>query len=139
MAIVVMKITKRPIAIIVNIVACSTSIRQTSDGALQSVFHLRYRNECQNRNIRKQCYKHGHKIRRILNIDRVNSTEGDDECLICNESLDTSSIWGRFVCRCPHWYHYDCLVTYVTKEGSYHMDRLKCIICRESPRSIETL
>ena len=81
MAIVVMKITKRPIAIIVNILACSTSICQTSDGALQSVFHLRYRNECQNRNIRKQCYKHGHKIRRILNIDRVNSTEGDDECL----------------------------------------------------------
>ena len=125
MAIVVMKITKRPIAIIVNILACSTSIRQTSDGALQSVFHLRYRNECQNRNIRKQCYKHGHKIRRILNIDRVNSTEGDDECYICKESLDKSSIWGRFVCTsCPHWYHYACLVTYA-EDGTF-----KCIICR---------
>ena len=75
--------------------------------------------------------------------------DDDDKCMICHDSLDTTSIWGRFVCStCPHWYHYDCLAIYKSKEDSYHRDsrtrrydmtRLKCIICRQSPRTIETL
>jgi len=104
----------------------------------------RYRNQCENKNITMQCGKHGNEIRRMVNIDRY------DTCMICQEDLDdTKSIWGRFVCgTCHHWYHYDCLETYTTKEDSYHKDnrtnrydmtKLKCIICKGSPRTIERL
>ena len=97
----------------------------------------RNRNECGNKNNPMQCGKHGNKIHRIMNMERVNIPEGEDICLICQDSLDTKSIWGRFVCgTCHHWYHYDCLVNYVNSKGSYHRDscttqydmtRLKCV------------
>ena len=104
----------------------------------------RYRNDSDKKK-RKECSLHGNKIREFWNID------DQDTCMICQYSLDTKSVWGRFVCHTcprPNWYHYACLLTYLTNEGSYHMDRytkrydmnrLKCIICRESPRSIEKL
>ncbi len=109
----------------------------------------RYRNECAINNIPMRCEIHGNEIRHVMNNDGVNSIDGDITCLICMESLDTDSNWGRFVCNtCRQWYHYDCLETYAGNRNSYHRDnrrgqydmtRLKCIICKRSPRTIERL
>ena len=122
-------------------------------GALQyHTFCLRrYRNVCRDEDITMRCHRHQNEIHRIMNMDGENIFENDendvDICIICRDSLDTKSIWGRFVCStCPHWYHNDCLVNYVNNRGSYHIDsstgqytRLKCAMCRVSPRRIETL
>ena len=102
------------------------------------------------KNIPMKCGRHRNEIHRIMNMDGANIFEGDDDiCLICMDSLDTKSIWGRFVCStCPLWYHNDCLINYVNNKGLYHRDsctarydmtRLRCAVCRQSPRSIETL
>jgi hypothetical protein len=113
----------------------------------------RHRNVCRDQNIPWKCGRHQNEIHRIMNMDGENIFENDendvDICIICRDSLDTKSIWGRFVCStCPHWYHNDCLVNYVNNKGSYHRDsctarydmtRLRCAVCRQSPRSIETL
>jgi hypothetical protein len=56
MAIVLMKKTRRPVAIIVDTLGNSTSICLTSDGALQVVFHA-YCNVCGN------TYEHCHQFR----------------------------------------------------------------------------
>jgi hypothetical protein len=103
----------------------------------------RYRNNSDNTKTKKACDLHGSEIREFVNIDN------EDMCMICQDSLDTQSVWGRFVCHtCPRWYHYDCLESYKTIENSYFWDidrhrydmtRLKCILCRKSPRSIERL
>jgi hypothetical protein len=108
----------------------------------------RHRNVCRDKNIPMTCGKHQKTIHRIMNMDGESIFQCDDDiCIICHDSLDTKSIWGRFVCgTCPYWYHNDCLVNYVNNRGSYHIDsstgqytRLKCAMCRVSPRRIETL
>ena len=108
----------------------------------------RHRNVCRDQNIPWKCGRHQNEIHRIMNMDGENIFENDendvDICIICRDSLDTKSTWGRFLCStCPYWYHNDC---HVNNKGSYHMDsctgqytRLKCAMCRKSPRSIEML
>ena len=132
--------------------ACIDTQHKCECGDLQyhSFCLRRHRNVCRDKNILMKCSRHRNEIHRIMNMDGVNIFEGDDDiCLICMDSLDATSIWGRFVCgTCPYWYHNDCLVNYVNNKGSYHMDsctgrydmtRLKCAMCRQSPTRIETL
>ena len=121
-------------------------------GALQyHTFCLRrYRNVCRHEDITMRCRRHQNNIHHILNMAGENIFESDDDlCMICQNSLDTNIIWGRFVCgKCPYWYHYNCLVRYTSEEHSYHRDsptdpydmtKLRCVVCRESPKDIETL
>ena len=65
----------------------------------------RHRNVCRDKNIPMKCGRHQNEIHRIMNMDGANIFEGDDDiCLICMDSLDTKSIWGRFLCStCPYW------------------------------------
>ena len=106
--------------------ACIDTQHKCECGDLQyhSFCLRRQRNVCQDKNIPMKCGKHRNEIHRIVNMDGANIFEGDDDiCIICMDSLDTKSIWGRFVCgTCPLWYHNDCLVNYVNNKGSYHRD-----------------
>ena len=130
--------------------ACIDTQHKCKCGDLQyhSFCLRRHRNVCRDKNIPMKCGRHRNEIHHIMNMDGANIFEVDDDiCLICMDSLDTISIWGRFVRgTCPLWYHNDYLLNYVNTKGSYHRDsctgqytRLKCAMCRESPRSTETL
>ena len=104
----------------------------------------KYRNPCEKSNNRMKCISHQNKIHQILNNKRVQVIENDHECLICQDGLGTNLNWGKFVCKCKVIYHYKCLQKYKNNEGSYHkisrdvydLTRLKCIVCRKSPREI---